>query len=168
MRELKPEVVITTDPNGGYGHPDHIAIHKATVKAFQAAGDTGQFTEAGPAFQPQKLYFAVRASRLMKVMVKLMPLFGQDPHHLGRNKDIDMASIVESGFPAHAAVHLSKQDKLLREEASACYASQGGGRPRPGLIGLGYRLSGRRDLYMRAYPTPTNRRKEKDLFEGIV
>jgi len=168
MRELKPQVVITSDPHGGYGHPDHIAVHKATVKAFQAAGDATQYTEAGPAFQPQKLYFAVRSSRFFRFMVRLMPLFGQDPHHMGRNKDIDMASILQSGFPAHASVHLRKQDKRLREEASACYASQGGGRPRPGLLGLAFRLSGRRDLYMRAYPAPTNRRKGRDLFEEIA
>ncbi|MBP9675674.1 MAG: PIG-L family deacetylase, partial [Anaerolineaceae bacterium] len=39
IRLLKPQVVITFDPIGGYMHPDHIAIHKATDKAFYAAAD---------------------------------------------------------------------------------------------------------------------------------
>jgi LmbE family N-acetylglucosaminyl deacetylase len=30
IRELKPDIVITFDPIGGYKHPDHIHIHKAT------------------------------------------------------------------------------------------------------------------------------------------
>ncbi len=34
IRDLKPEVVLTFDPIGGYKHPDHIHIHKATVLAF--------------------------------------------------------------------------------------------------------------------------------------
>ncbi len=39
IRSLRPEVIVTFEPNGGYGHPDHIAIHKHTVAAFQAAAD---------------------------------------------------------------------------------------------------------------------------------
>ena len=39
IRDIKPEVIITHDSSGGYGHPDHIGTHNATVKAFQAAGD---------------------------------------------------------------------------------------------------------------------------------
>ncbi|MFH1485765.1 MAG: PIG-L family deacetylase, partial [Chloroflexota bacterium] len=90
IRELKPDVVITHDSGGGYGHPDHVAVHNATVKAFYAANDSEQYPQAGPVFQPSKLYFAVRSHQLLKMMVRLMPLFGQDPRHFGRNKDIDL------------------------------------------------------------------------------
>ena len=45
IRELKPEVVITHDPLGGYRHPDHIAVHRATVAAFKAAGDASMYPE---------------------------------------------------------------------------------------------------------------------------
>jgi len=69
FRKLKPEVVITHDPIGGYKHPDHIAIHNATVNAFNASGDTGQYPTAGPVYQPQKLYFTVFPRRLLKVAV---------------------------------------------------------------------------------------------------
>ena len=58
MRDFKPTVVITFDETGGYGHPDHIAIHRWTFKAFHAAGDQAQYPEAGPAFQPRRLYWA--------------------------------------------------------------------------------------------------------------
>ena len=34
IRELKPDIVLTFDPIGGYKHPDHIHIHNATVLAF--------------------------------------------------------------------------------------------------------------------------------------
>ena len=44
MREVRPNVVITHDPSGGYGHPDHITVHHRVTQAFQASGD--------PAWQP--------------------------------------------------------------------------------------------------------------------
>ena len=57
MRQLQPEVVITFEPGGGYGHPDHIAISRYTSAAFEAAGDQTRFPEAGPAFHPKRLYY---------------------------------------------------------------------------------------------------------------
>ncbi len=39
IRELRPQVLITHDPMGGYGHPDHIFLHNATYKAFKLAAD---------------------------------------------------------------------------------------------------------------------------------
>lgn len=171
IRELKPDVVITHDAGGGYGHPDHIATHNATVKAFYAAADPAQYPEAGPVFQPRKLYFIVRPRGLTKIMVRLMPLFGQNPHHFGRNKDIDLTLMAAVEYPVHAAIRLSKQAIAMRNKASACHASQGGGRFRQGgffrILGIIEKLRGPRDCFMREYPPPTNRRKEKDLFEGV-
>ncbi len=34
MERLRPQVVITHDPHGGYGHPDHIRVYEATTAAF--------------------------------------------------------------------------------------------------------------------------------------
>jgi N-acetyl-1-D-myo-inositol-2-amino-2-deoxy-alpha-D-glucopyranoside deacetylase len=38
IRELRPHVVVTYDPNGGYGHPDHVQTHTVTTAAVAAAG----------------------------------------------------------------------------------------------------------------------------------
>lgn len=62
IRSLGPQVVVTFDPTGGYGHPDHIAIHNAAVEAFGAAGDASRFPEQlGDGLEPhrpRKLYYA--------------------------------------------------------------------------------------------------------------
>lgn len=170
IRDIKPEVIITFDPIGGYRHPDHIAAHNATVKAFQAAADPEQFPEAGPAFRPQKLYFHLFPRRLLKLAVKLMPLFGRDPRRFGRNNDVDLTSLVEMEFPVQAAVSLLKEHAERRDRAALCYVSQqDGGSPRRGLMGIVFRifsLFGNRDLFMRAYPPPDGHR-ESDLFEGV-
>jgi LmbE family N-acetylglucosaminyl deacetylase len=39
LRRIKPDVVVTFDPNGMYGHPDHIAISQLTTTAVMAAAD---------------------------------------------------------------------------------------------------------------------------------
>jgi len=169
IRDIKPDVVITHDAGGGYGHPDHIVTHNATLKAFYSAGDPKQYPEAGPAFQPDKLYFGVRPHGLMKLMVRLMPLFGQNPHRFGRNKDIDLTRMIDTDYPVHAIIRLSKHSIETRDKAAACHASQGGGRFRQGafrILRIVDRFGGQRDRFMRAYPPPTHH-KEKDIFEGI-
>lgn len=41
LLELRPRVVVGYDPNGGYGHPDHIRAHQITTAAVHAAADRG-------------------------------------------------------------------------------------------------------------------------------
>jgi LmbE family N-acetylglucosaminyl deacetylase len=169
IRELKPDVVLTHDAGGGYGHPDHIAVHTAAVKAFYAANDPAQYPEAGPVYQPSKLYFSTRPRGLMKLAIRIMPLLGRDPHHFGRNRDIDLTKMLGQEYPVHAVIRLSRKAVKIQREASACHASQGGGQPRRGpfrLFGIMEKLRGPRDYFTRDYPPPTKKR-EKDLFEGV-
>jgi N-acetyl-1-D-myo-inositol-2-amino-2-deoxy-alpha-D-glucopyranoside deacetylase len=169
FRRLKPQVVITFDPIGGYHHPDHVAIHHAAVRAFIAAGDPQQYPQAGPAFSPQKLYFLVFPRGLAKVMVKVMSLLGRDIHHFGKNRDIDLESFIKEGFPINAAVRLKKQSVLARDRAAACHASQlSGDSPRGGLLSLINRIFGQHDYFMRAVPPVKGHHREHDLFDGVV
>ncbi|MET9213342.1 MULTISPECIES: N-acetyl-1-D-myo-inositol-2-amino-2-deoxy-alpha-D-glucopyranoside deacetylase [unclassified Nocardia] len=41
LLELRPRVVVTYDPRGGYGHPDHIRAHEITTAAVEAAAARG-------------------------------------------------------------------------------------------------------------------------------
>ncbi len=56
VREVRPQVLVTYDSNGGYGHPDHIRAHELTVRAFDAAADPSFAPDTGPPWQPVKLY----------------------------------------------------------------------------------------------------------------
>ncbi|MFJ2888033.1 N-acetyl-1-D-myo-inositol-2-amino-2-deoxy-alpha-D-glucopyranoside deacetylase [Streptomyces sp. NPDC087305] len=42
IRETRPQVLITYDPDGGYGHPDHIQAHRVAMRAAELAADAGQ------------------------------------------------------------------------------------------------------------------------------
>ena len=151
IRELKPDVVLTFDPIGGYRHPDHIHIHQATVLAFEKAADASFHPEAGVPFQPGKLYFHTFPRGFLKLAVKLMPLFGQNPRKFGRNGDIDIKSIAEVDFPTHAKINIQSVDEI-KAAAGACHASQGGIGIRGGVLGLFTKLFGEYEEYMQAYP----------------
>ena len=63
IRELRPHVVFTWDPSGGYGHPDHVAVHRHTVSAFDTAGDPSAFPESGEPWSPTHLYWGARTMK---------------------------------------------------------------------------------------------------------
>ncbi|HST04217.1 MAG TPA: PIG-L family deacetylase [Chloroflexia bacterium] len=58
IRDFKPTVMVTFDETGGYGHPDHITIHRLTTQAFDAAADPKRYPEAGDAWATSRLYYA--------------------------------------------------------------------------------------------------------------
>ncbi len=43
VRRFRPQVVLTFEPGGLYGHPDHIAISRHATQAFQQAADPEAF-----------------------------------------------------------------------------------------------------------------------------
>ncbi len=165
IRQLRPQVVITFDPIGGYRHPDHIAVHRATVLAFEAAGDPTRFPDGLPPHQPEKLYFHTIPRRWMRWAVRLMPLFGQDPRRMGRNKDIDLVELARDEFPVHAAVDIRPVAEAKRR-ASECHASQAR-LVSGGLLSAILRIGRWRETYMRAYPPPEHGVQERDLFAGV-
>lgn len=167
IRDLKPEVVITFDPIGGYKHPDHIHIQKATTLAFEKADDASFHSEAGAPFKPQALYYQVFPKGFLKAMVRLMPLFGKDPTKFGRNGDINIKELAEVSFPIHVRLKTGSVSDI-KTRASACHASQGGAQMRRGMMGFITRVFGEREDYMQVYPPLSeNAKKRYDLFDGI-
>jgi len=167
IRELKPDIVLTFDPIGGYKHPDHIHIQKATTLAFEKADDASFYPEAGSSYKPLALYYQVFPRSFLKWATRLMPLWGKDPRKFGRNGDIDLTDLLED-FPIHVRLDIKPVAEIKRE-ASAQHASQGGGGQMwRGWIGIITKVFGEREDYMRAYPPVTGDfLRQDDLFDGI-
>lgn len=166
IRRLKPQVVVTFDPIGGYRHPDHIAMHDATLRAFHAAGDPNHSPGGIEPYQPEKLYYHTFSRRFLSLLVKLMPLVGQDPRKWGRNGDIDLTKLAVDHYPIHAKIDYSEVGHLKRK-ASSCHASQEGP-PSGGLMRYAFRLLDGRETFMRAFPPAPENTLETDLFEGVA
>jgi LmbE family N-acetylglucosaminyl deacetylase len=167
IRELKPDIVLTFDPIGGYKHPDHIHIHKATVLAFEKADDASFHPEAGLPFQPRALYYQVFPRWFLKWMTRLLSLTGKDPTKWGRNGDINLKELAEVEFPVHVRLDIRSVSEI-KKQAGAQHASQGGVGMRRGLMGFVTRVLGEKEDYMRAYPPVNGRfRRKHDLFDGL-
>ena len=82
VREQRPHVMTTYDEKGGYPHPDHIRCHEVSVVAFDAAGDPDRFPEAGPPWQPLKLYYNLtfHKSRLEKLHQAMLAAKMESPY----------------------------------------------------------------------------------------
>ncbi|MFF3315773.1 N-acetyl-1-D-myo-inositol-2-amino-2-deoxy-alpha-D-glucopyranoside deacetylase [Streptomyces sp. NPDC003035] len=57
VRETRPQVLITYDPDGGYGHPDHIQAHRVAMRAAELAADASYRPDLGPAHSVAKIYW---------------------------------------------------------------------------------------------------------------
>ncbi len=114
IRQSKPQVIATYDRKGGYGHPDHIQVHRITLIAFEAAGDPRLYPELGlDAWQPEKLYYmAIPRSILQRAALEMERLGIDGPWnvpHLGTDEElittrIDVRDYVEdklNAFRAH-------------------------------------------------------------------
>jgi LmbE family N-acetylglucosaminyl deacetylase len=97
IRRLRPRVVLTFDANGGYGHPDHVAIHRATLTALELAADP---TYAPPAEAETNVE---RPHRVDKVYATAYPF------SLGEriNADFDAAGLppIDFGEVQRVAAH---------------------------------------------------------------
>jgi N-acetyl-1-D-myo-inositol-2-amino-2-deoxy-alpha-D-glucopyranoside deacetylase len=56
VRRAKPMAMVTYDPNGNYGHPDHINAHRVAAAAWDAAADSSRYPGAGEPHAVEKFY----------------------------------------------------------------------------------------------------------------
>ncbi|MEZ4767303.1 MAG: PIG-L family deacetylase [Caldilineales bacterium] len=164
LRDLKPQVVITFDPTGGYGHPDHIAIHRHTVAAFEAAADTSRYPDAGEPWQAQRLFYMAFPGEFWKQIRDELAAAGQDVSQWEGDAD-------DSSDQAEAPVHVSMAlpDTVdAKLAALECHASQFG----PDNMFRKLPVAVMRDLlsheyYTLARPEPATGETLSDLFAGL-
>ena len=61
IADVKPHVIVTFEPHGGYYHPDHVAIQRATTAAFFSSGTLG-------AEAPERLFYATMLRDVFRVL----------------------------------------------------------------------------------------------------
>ena len=171
IRQTRPHIVATFDPFGGYGHPDHIAIHKATIQAFHAAGDADQYPHqlknGLTSYQPQKLYYRTFDRSRIRWMIRLAPLLGIDPTRMGRNHDMNYKEMVQNEWPTHTRLRIDDYIEIA-QKAWKCHASQQMSSTGFGIINRLFRRRSRHDTYMRVHPPVNGRVRERDLFESVT
>ena len=161
MRRARPQVVITFNTFGAYGHPDHIKVNQATVAAFEQL-------QAEPE-HPQKLYYTTGPRALLHFGLVMMKLLRKDPHKVGKNHDVDLQAIADAMTPTTTQVPVAGYLAPMWA-AMRCHASQMGSSRLGDLFGRPLaRLFFRSLPLSRVYPAPQpNARIERDLFADVT
>ncbi len=168
IRRHKPQVIVTFDANGGYGHPDHIKIHQASLMAYFVAGDPRAYPDqmTKEDLQPwtvSKLYFgAFSRSRFAKYA------------ELAKQADVDL------GVPMQEFLKRAQPDEIittridvepyvdLKLNALYCHASQMNPNSIFSKIPMEIRREGIKvETLVRAESRVVVQGEETDLFTGI-
>lgn len=161
IRRHQPEVMIVYDPFGGYGHPDHIQVHRVGVAAFFGASDPGRFPADDEPWAPRKLYMttwprsrAIRMGEALLAAGRITPEEAEEWKGEGTPDEditawIDVLAFVDRKIEALRA-HRSQipQDWFLLAVPDA-----------PAMFG--------REAYLRVFTRVEAPFREDDLFAGL-
>jgi N-acetyl-1-D-myo-inositol-2-amino-2-deoxy-alpha-D-glucopyranoside deacetylase len=72
IREIRPQVMVTYDENGGYGHPDHIMAHRTAMRAAELAADPAHAPELGEPWEIEKIYWTAVPKSVLAQGIKAL------------------------------------------------------------------------------------------------
>jgi len=123
IRELRPDVVVSDDEKGTYGHPDHVRAHEVTRRAVALAADVAAAVPGDPWDVPRHLVITYSRERLFRMHLSLLEAglaspFGDDA--VAGPDDMAFGSSEE-----RVAFRVDVQPWLdVKQEAMAAHASQ--------------------------------------------
>ncbi|WP_328494181.1 N-acetyl-1-D-myo-inositol-2-amino-2-deoxy-alpha-D-glucopyranoside deacetylase [Streptomyces sp. NBC_00414] len=95
IREVRPQVLVTYDPNGGYGHPDHIQAHRVAMRAADLAAEPDFGPGLGEPWTITKIYWnRVPRSVAEEGFARLKGVLGELPFPAGAAID-DVPGVVD-------------------------------------------------------------------------
>ncbi|MGY1695123.1 N-acetyl-1-D-myo-inositol-2-amino-2-deoxy-alpha-D-glucopyranoside deacetylase [Geodermatophilus sp. SYSU D00814] len=121
VREVRPQVVVTYDENGGYGHPDHIQTHRVAMAAVEAAADPGYRPDLGEAWDVAKVYWCCVPRSVLQQGAEAMAALGEESpfDRLGDVDDIPFAVPDEQVTAAvDGRAHAGAKDAAMRAHAT--------------------------------------------------
>ena len=121
IARIKPDIIMTFDPHGIYGHIDHVKIHRAATAAFWSAG--GVMTPA-----PQRLFYNAMASERMRQMQKMRensPLSDLEPKLYGVSEDSFAAVLDVSAYATQKEAAIKAHRSQTGPQSSFASMSDG-------------------------------------------
>ena len=160
LRSTRPDVVITWGPDGGYGHPDHIATGALALEAIELAGIARHEPELGPHVHVRRCYRMVAPAEAFDRLREDAPDFAAymdtlvvKPHRWSPEEMgavIDIRRVADRKWYAMQAHRSQKADldrfARLRDVIGFVADSE---------------------TYIRAYPNPGGPPVDTDLFAGL-
>ncbi|WP_405365386.1 N-acetyl-1-D-myo-inositol-2-amino-2-deoxy-alpha-D-glucopyranoside deacetylase [Kitasatospora sp. NBC_00039] len=163
VREVRPQVLVTYDENGGYGHPDHIQAHRVAMRAYELAADPAYRPGLGPAWRIAKVYW----NRMPRSVIEQgLARTAAEARHPGVAQQADVPGVVDdavvttvldgSAYAAPKAAAMAAHATQITVDGASFALSNNLGQP---LIATEY--------YQLVRGQAGPERPEDDLFAGL-
>jgi len=160
LRRVRPEVAIIWGPDGGYGHPDHIAAGERALTAIELAGVQRHEPELGAHWHAKRCYRFVAGAELIDRLSSLMPAFAQymdtlevKPQRWTRDR---LGAVIDVSDVLDAKVHAMEAHQTQAPDLAMWAAARA---KLPEMF--------REETFIRAYPEPGGPPLETDLFGAL-
>ncbi len=104
IREVQPQVLVTYDQFGGYGHPDHIQAHRVAMYAAQLAAVPSYDQELGEPWEISKIYWGAMSESRMRESLRALRAAGDTTSFEGMDPDGPLPPFVTPDENLSAAV----------------------------------------------------------------
>lgn len=122
IREVRPQVMVTYDDFGGYGHPDHIQAHRVAMYAADLAGVRSHRPDLGEPHTIDKIYWSAISESRMRDGLRKLREAGNDEAFGGMDPDGDMGRWVTADELLDARIDgtelLERKLEALRQHRS--------------------------------------------------
>jgi N-acetyl-1-D-myo-inositol-2-amino-2-deoxy-alpha-D-glucopyranoside deacetylase len=118
IRELRPQVLVTYDENGGYGHPDHIMAHRVAMAAADRAAEPG---EGGEPWTVEKVYWSAIPKSVLQRGIDALRASGDETFFDGAESadDLPMGNPDDEVTTAiDGAAYAQAKDAAMRAHAT--------------------------------------------------
>lgn len=165
IRRYRPEVVLVYDPFGGYGHPDHINVHRIGVAAFFGTSDLGRFplADGEEPWEPSKLYWSAwprsRTARMAEARYASGTLTSEEYERMrhGGTPDEDITAWID--VPEHMDAKIAALRAHRSQIPDDWFLLAAPEEIQPELLG--------REAYLRIFSRVDSPDREHDLFAGL-
>jgi len=94
IREVRPQVLVTYDQFGGYGHPDHVQAHRAATYATSLAAVASYRPDLGAAWDVAKIYWGAMSLNRMREGLRALRAAGDTTSFEGMDPDGEMPAFM--------------------------------------------------------------------------
>jgi N-acetyl-1-D-myo-inositol-2-amino-2-deoxy-alpha-D-glucopyranoside deacetylase len=121
IREVRPQVLVTYDEFGGYGHPDHVQAHRVAMYGAQLAAVPSYRKDLGEAHEVAKIYWTAMSESRMREGLRVLREAGDATTFEGMDPDGPLPRFVVADEDLSAAVDATEHvdAKMAALEAHA-------------------------------------------------
>ncbi|ABL80673.1 MULTISPECIES: N-acetyl-1-D-myo-inositol-2-amino-2-deoxy-alpha-D-glucopyranoside deacetylase [unclassified Nocardioides] len=122
IREVRPQVLVTYDQFGGYGHPDHIQAHRVATYAAALAAVPSYRKDLGAAWDIAKIYWGAMSESRMRAALRALREAGDTTAFEGMDPDGPLPPFVTADEDLSAVVdaqeHVEAKLAAMRAHAT--------------------------------------------------